>query len=194
MAIGRPIRVLLVDDHTLVRQGLRSALEAYPNIDVVGEAGDGEEAVVSAAKLKPAVVVMDINMSKMDGIAATRLIKTHHPEIVVVGLSVNATDYYLDAMQKAGAFEVLSKDSAVDTLYGAIQRAVAAVQPVLILEETPSPNQAPVDSEQSEKPAEKPARDRARVDERPEDLTKGIRFFFHHTAFHVFGLPSASVR
>ena len=106
-----------------------------------------------AAKLQPAVVVMDINMSKMDGIAATRLIKTQHPEIVVVGLSVNATQYYLDAMQKAGAFEVLSKDSAVDTLYGAIQRGVAAVQPVLILEETPTPKQAPVDSEQSEKPA-----------------------------------------
>lgn len=153
MAIARAIRVLLVDDHTLVRQGLRSALEAYPNIEVVGEAGDGEEAVASAAKLQPAVVVMDINMSKMDGIAATRLIKTQHPEIVVVGLSVNATQYYLDAMQKAGAFEVLSKDSAVDTLYGAIQRGVAAVQPVLILEETPTPKQAPVDSEQSEKPA-----------------------------------------
>ena len=157
MVIARPIRVLLVDDHTLVRQGLRSALEVYPNIDVVGEAGDGDEAVASVAKLQPTVVVMDINMSKMDGIAATRLIKAQHPEIVVVGLSVNATAYYVDAMQKAGAFEVLSKDSAVDTLYGAIQRAVAAVQPVVILEETPSPTQAPVDSQQSEKPAEKPA-------------------------------------
>src|SRR5678809_1644993 len=103
MAIARRIRVLLVDDHTLVRQGLRSALQAYPNIDVVGEAGDGEEAVASVAKLQPAVVVMDINMSKMDGIEATRLIKTQQPEIVVVGLSVNATNYYLDAMQKAGA-------------------------------------------------------------------------------------------
>lgn len=157
MMIARPICVLLVDDHTFVRQGVRSALEAYPNIDVVGEAGDGEEAIVSAAKLKPSVVVMDINMSKMDGITATRLIKTQHPEIVVVGLSVNANDYYLDAMQKAGAFEVLSKDSAGDTLYGAIQRAVAAVQPVLVLEEMPTPKQVPVDSEQSEKPAEKPA-------------------------------------
>ena len=152
MAIARAIRILLVDDHALVRQGLRSALQAYPNIDVVGEAGDGEEAVVSAAQLQPAVVVMDINMSKMDGIAATRLIKTQYPEIVVVGLSVNATAYYLDAMQKAGAFEVLSKDSAVDTLYASIQRAVAAVQPVLILEETPSPKEARPESKPFDNP------------------------------------------
>ena len=153
MAIGSPIRVLLVDDHTIVRQGLRSLLESYPNIAVVGEASDGEEALASAGKLQPAVVVMDINMSKMDGIAATRLIKTQYPEIIVLGLSVNATAYYLDAMQKAGAFEVLSKDSAVDTLYGAIQRAVAAVQPVLILEETPSPKEAPPESKPFDNPA-----------------------------------------
>jgi len=130
MSIARNIRILLVDDHTIVRQGLRNLLESYPNIEVVGEAGDGDEAVVSAAKLKPAVVVMDINMPKMDGITATRLIKTQHPEIAVVGLSVNAEDrYFLDAMQKI--------------LYAVIQRAVAAVQPVLILEE---------DVEQSDKP------------------------------------------
>ena len=60
----------------MVRQGLRSALQAYPNIQVVGEAADGEEAVLCAAQIQPAVVVMDINMSKMDGITATRLIKT----------------------------------------------------------------------------------------------------------------------
>ena len=149
MSIARTIRILLVDDHTIVRQGLRSLLESYPNIDVVGEAGDGDEAVVRAAKFKPAVVVMDINMPKMDGITATRLIKTQHPEIAVVGLSVNAEDrYFLDAMQKAGAFELLAKDSAVDILYAVIQRAVAAVQPVLILEETPSSG-----AEQSDKPA-----------------------------------------
>jgi DNA-binding NarL/FixJ family response regulator len=68
MVIARLIRVLLVDDHAMVRQGLRSALQAYPNIQVVGEAADGEEAVLCAAQIQPAVVVMDINMSKMDGI------------------------------------------------------------------------------------------------------------------------------
>ena len=64
MAIERPIRVLLVDDDTLVREGLRSALQAYPNIQVVGEAIDGEWAVLTAARLQPTVVVMDINMSR----------------------------------------------------------------------------------------------------------------------------------
>lgn len=152
MEIARRIRVLLVDDHAIIRQGLRSALQAYPNIEVIGEAGDGEEAVVSAAKLQPAVVVMDINMSKMDGITATRLIKTQHPQIVVLGLTVDARDYQVYAMQKAGAFDVLKKDSSVVDLYGAIQRAVAAVQPVLILEETPSPEQVSGDSQQADNP------------------------------------------
>ena len=142
-----------MDDHTLVRQGLRSALQAYPNIQVVGEAIDGEWAVLTAARLQPTVVVMDINMSKMDGITATRLIKTQHPQIAVLGLSVDLKDYQIYAMQKAGAFEVLKKDNAVADLYGAIQRAVAAVQPVLILEETPSPKQDPAESESLDNPA-----------------------------------------
>ena len=77
MTIAGKIRVLLVEDHTLVRQGLRSALEAYPNIEVVGEASDGETAVLNAFKLQPTAIVMDINMPKMDGIAATRVIKKH---------------------------------------------------------------------------------------------------------------------
>lgn len=152
MEIARRIGVLLVDDHAIIRQGLRSALQAYPNIEVIGEAGDGEEAVVSAAKLQPAVVVMDINMSKMDGITATRLIKTQHPQIVVLGLTVDTRDYQVYAMQKAGAFDVLKKDSSVVDLYGAIQRAVAAVQPVLILEETPSPKEVSGESQQADNP------------------------------------------
>jgi DNA-binding NarL/FixJ family response regulator len=105
------------------------------------------------AQIQPAVVVMDINMSKMDGITATRLIKTQHPQVAVLGLSVDLKDYQIYAMQKAGAFEVLKKDNAVADLYGAIQRAVAAVQPVLILEETPSPDQDLAESEPLDNPA-----------------------------------------
>jgi DNA-binding NarL/FixJ family response regulator len=153
MAIERPIRVLLVDDDTLVREGLRSALQAYPNIQVVGEAIDGEWAVLTAARLQPTVVVMDINMSKMDGIEATRLIKMQHPEIVVIGLSVDLKEYQLHAMRKAGAFDLIRKDNVVAELYGAIQRAVAATQPVLILQKTPSPKQASAESKQSDTPA-----------------------------------------
>jgi DNA-binding NarL/FixJ family response regulator len=147
MSIAKLIRILLVDDDVLVRQAVRSTLQAYSNIEVVGEAADGEEAVLGAVQFQPAVVVMDINMSKMDGITATRLIKTQHPEIVVLGLTVDPEEYQIYAMQKAGAFEVLKKDNAGTDLYGAIQRAVAAVQPVLILEETPSPKEAPAPTE-----------------------------------------------
>ena len=89
------IRVLLADDHAMVRQGLRSALQAYLNIEVVGEAGDGDEAVAVASKLQPTIVVMDINMSKMDGITATRLIKLQHPHIVVIGLTADLKDYQI---------------------------------------------------------------------------------------------------
>lgn len=130
------IRVLLADDQPMVRQALRSALLDYPNIEVVGEASDGDEAVAAASKLQPSVIVMDISMSKMDGITATRLIKAQHPHIGVVGLSVHLQDYQLEAMQQAGAFEVLSKDNAVTELYSAVQRAIASLQPVFIVGDT----------------------------------------------------------
>ena len=152
MEIAREIRVLIVDDQTMLRQALRTALKTYPNIQVVGEAGDGEEAVSNAAKLQPTVVVMDIAMPKMDGITATRLIKVQNPKIAIVGLSVHPKDYELYAMQKAGAFEVLKKDDAVNDLYGAIQRAVAAIQPVLILEDPSLPKECAGPSEQAETP------------------------------------------
>ena len=123
----RSIRVLVVDDHAMVRQGLRCTLEAYPGIEVVGEASDGEEVLASIAKLQPTVVVMDIVMPKLDGIAATRLIKTQYPQIAVVGLTRELKDYTLYSMKKAGAFEVVDKKHAVDELYDAIQRSVADI-------------------------------------------------------------------
>jgi DNA-binding NarL/FixJ family response regulator len=137
MATAQKIRVLIVDDHVMVRQGLRAVLQSYPNIDVVGEAGNGEEALSSVAKLQPTIVVMDISMPSLDGIGATRLIKTQYPQIAVLGLSVNAPSYHVDAMLKAGAFDVITKEKAVDELYSAIQRATAAIQPILILQEQP---------------------------------------------------------
>jgi DNA-binding NarL/FixJ family response regulator len=138
MTAAQKIRVLIVDDHAMVRQGLRAVLQSYPNIEVVGEAANGEEGVACVQKLQPAVIVMDIGMPNLDGIGATRLIKIQYPQIAVVGLSVNAPSFHVDAMLKAGAFEVLTKDKAVDELYSAIQRAIAAVQPILILEEKPA--------------------------------------------------------
>ena len=142
---ARPIRVFLAEDNALVRQTLRRVLKAYPNIEVIGEASDGDEALAGIIKLHPTVVVMDINMHK-DGITATRLIKTQHPETVVVGLTAAPKDYQVYAMQRAGASEVLDKDTAGVQLYSAIQRAVAAVQPVLIMKEPSAPENSPADS------------------------------------------------
>jgi DNA-binding NarL/FixJ family response regulator len=87
MTIAKKIRILIVDDHAMFRQVVRSFLQPYPNLEVVGEASDGDEAVVSVGQLKPAVVLMDINMQKMDGVTAARLIKVQYPEVAVLGLS-----------------------------------------------------------------------------------------------------------
>ena len=153
MSDSRPkassIRVLLVDDNPMLRQALRSALEAHANIEVAGEASDGEQALVCVAKLQPTAVVMDINLPKMDGIAATRLIKAKYPQIAVVGLSVETKDYLVYSMLRVGASEVVHKENAAGTLYGAIQKAVAAIQPVLIMKEMPVERQALEESSES---------------------------------------------
>lgn len=118
------IRVLLVDDHPTVRQTLRSTLAAHANIEVAGEASDGEEAIARVDQLRPAVVIMDIYMGRMDGITATRLIRTQYPEVAVIGLTIEQKDFQLFAMHKAGAVEVIGKENAITELPGAIERAV----------------------------------------------------------------------
>jgi DNA-binding NarL/FixJ family response regulator len=118
------IRVLLVDDVESVRQTLRSILATYPNFEVVGEACNGEEALESVQILKPSVVVMDINMPRLDGIKATTLIKRVYPHIVVVGLSVYANDDTRKAMTAAGATTVISKEAAVEQLRDEIIESV----------------------------------------------------------------------
>ena len=125
MVTKERIRVLLVDDHLMFRQGLRTLLQSYPDIDVIDEASDGAEAVSKVSTLQPTVVVMDISMPKMDGVAATRLLKSQHSQVPVLGLSVTGQGYQVDAMLKAGAVEVLTKEKAVDELYDAIKKAAA---------------------------------------------------------------------
>ena len=115
------VRVLLVDDHVMVRQGLRSVLDAYDDIQIVGEAQDGSEAVRLVEELQPRVVVMDINMPKMNGIEATARIKTNRPGTIVIGISVNTGDDNGNAMNRAGAAVLLNKEAAVDDLYRTIQ-------------------------------------------------------------------------
>ena len=118
------IRVLLVDDVPIVRQTLRGILDSYPGFEVVGEACNGEEALESVQILKPSVVVMDINMPKLDGIKATSLIKRVYPHIVIVGLSVYANEDTRKAMTAAGATTVISKEAAVEHLRDEIIESV----------------------------------------------------------------------
>jgi len=128
MESGNKIRVLLVDDDVRVRETLSSILKSYSNIEVVGEASDGDEAVASVGKLRPAVVVMDITMKKMDGITAARLIKAQYPDVLVLGCSAHTKEYNLYAMQRVRAFEVLlEKEDAAENLYPTIQRIMTAV-------------------------------------------------------------------
>ncbi len=120
------LRVLLVDDHAMVRQGLRSVLDGYEDLEVIGEAGDGEAAIALATSLQPDVVVMDINMPKIDGIEATRQIMTTHPDMVVIGLSVQNERHIEDAMMSAGAAVFVTKERAAGQLYEAIVSTVRA--------------------------------------------------------------------
>jgi len=124
-----PIRVLLVDDHAMMRQGLRTVLDGYVDLEVVGEADDGHEAIAVVEELQPTVIVMDLQMPKKNGIEATVAIKARHPDITVIGLSVNADADNADAMRKAGAAMLLTKEAAVEQLYAAIKETVCARNP-----------------------------------------------------------------
>lgn len=121
---GGIIRVLLVDDHAMVRQGLRSVLDAYADMKVVGEAANGEAAVRLAGELLPTVVLMDINMPGCNGIEATRRIKAQYPDMSVIGLSVDADGHNQEEMLQAGAYSLMTKEAAVEQLYSLIYEAV----------------------------------------------------------------------
>ncbi|HEU4683627.1 MAG TPA: response regulator [Nitrospira sp.] len=121
------VRVLLVDDHTMVRQGLHSLLEGYKDMLVVGEACDGEEAVSAVPTLRPHVVIMDINMPKKNGIEATADIRRRFPDVAVIGLSVNASGPNQTEMMKAGAAMLLTKDAAVENLHAAITEVLTGM-------------------------------------------------------------------
>ena len=125
------LRILMVDDHPLVRQGMRGVVEGFENMRVVGEAADGQEAVQLAESLRPDVIIMDVNMPRMDGIEATRAIKRANPQITVIGLSVHNSEQVEAAMKAAGAASYLTKDAAPEQLYSAITSA---------LEKTITPN------------------------------------------------------
>jgi DNA-binding NarL/FixJ family response regulator len=122
--VMRRIRLLLVDDHHMVRQALRSHMARWSDIELVGEAADGEEAVRLADTLSPDVVVMDIRMPRMNGIEATRLIIEAHPSVCVIGLSFEAGTPKEEALLKAGACMVLDKGASSKQLHHTISQTV----------------------------------------------------------------------
>ncbi len=124
--IEQAIKILIVDDHKMLRQGLRRVLEEQGGFTVAGEAGDGAEAVAMARALEPQVVIMDVNMPNMNGIEATKLIIKELPSTIVIGLSFGTEDSMVRAMQAAGAVICLPKERAVEDVSRAIMDAVAA--------------------------------------------------------------------
>lgn len=119
------IRLLLVDDHTLVRQGIRSLLETQDDMEVVGEASGGHEAIAMAGDLRPDVILMDLAMPDMNGMEATRQIKKQHPEIQVLALTMHSTDDYLFRALESGASGYVLKEADAAELATAV-RAVHA--------------------------------------------------------------------
>lgn len=119
------IRILIADDHSVVRQGLRMFLALDPELDVVGEAADGAEAVRLAQELKPDVVLMDLLMPIMDGIAATTAIRRAVPDTEVLALTSVLEDASVTGAVRAGAIGYLLKDTQADELRRAIRAAAA---------------------------------------------------------------------
>lgn len=115
------IRVLIADDHTIVRSGLRLLLEAEPDLEVVGEAIEGNEALAMVDSLRPDVVLMDITMPGIDGLEATRQIKSQWPETKVLVLTMHRSDEYFFEMIKAGASGYLLKGAETSELTHALR-------------------------------------------------------------------------
>lgn len=124
------IRVFIVDDHTILREGIRSLLETHEDMEVVGEAQDGEEAVRRVRELQPDVVLMDIGMPGMNGIEATTEIKKQHPDIKVLILSMHDNEEYIYPIFEAGASGYVLKRMATTELISAI-RAVCEGHTIL---------------------------------------------------------------
>ena len=124
------IRIVLVDDHRVVREGTRQILQKETDLRVIGEAGDGEEAIRLVSELKPDVVVMDISMPRLNGIEATKRIKAMYPHMAVLILTAYEQDQYIFAALEAGAAGYLLKDIHGQELVAAI-RSVQAGESVL---------------------------------------------------------------
>ena len=119
------IRVLAVDDQRVVREGLAMLLGLLPDVEVVGTAADGEEALTLAGELRPDVILMDLRMPRVDGVEATRRLRASHPEIKVVVLTTYADDRSVIDALRAGALGYLTKDAGADEIRQALQRVAS---------------------------------------------------------------------
>jgi two-component system, NarL family, response regulator LiaR len=123
--VAEPIRVLLVDDHAVVREGLRAFLELQEGIEVAGEAADGEEAVAVATSLRPDVILMDLVMPRLDGVAAMRSLRESVPDVRVIVLTSFLDDDKLLPALRSGAAGYLLKNAAPQELVRAVRAAHA---------------------------------------------------------------------
>lgn len=124
MTESESIRVVIVDDHTVVRSGLGAVLDTSEGMELVGEAGDGEEAVKICERLQPDVVLMDLQMPKMDGVEATRKIHEKWPHIHIIALTSYKEKEYVEGVLKAGATSYLLKNVSAEELTSAINKVV----------------------------------------------------------------------
>lgn len=127
---SRRIRILLVDDHPVVRQGLRKILSTFEEIAIEGEAASGREAIEMAREIRPDVVVMDISMPEMSGIEATSILRREIPEVKVLALSMHENASYVKQALRAGARGYILKDSAPKDLVDAISNVNSGTMPM----------------------------------------------------------------
>jgi DNA-binding NarL/FixJ family response regulator len=126
----RPMRIIITDDHALVRDGLRSMLDDEPGLEVVGDAANGQEALELCRSLRPDLVLMDLRMPEMDGLEATRLIKQELPSISILMVTMHENpDYLLEALS-AGAAGYVLKAASGDRLVNAINRTLKGESPL----------------------------------------------------------------
>jgi DNA-binding NarL/FixJ family response regulator len=125
-----PVRILIAEDHNLVLDGLRDMLSLAPDLEVIGEASSGREALELCRTLRPDLVLMDVRMPEMDGLAATRAIKREHPDIAVLILTMfHNPDYMLEAL-KVGAAGFILKDTPAPRLINAVRRTSNGESPL----------------------------------------------------------------
>ena len=123
------IKIFIADDHRILREGLRSLIEKMSDVRVVGDAGNGREAVRLVTERRPDVVIMDVNMPHLNGIEATRLLLKELPAVKVIGLSMYSDKRFVAGMLRAGASGYLLKASAFEELATAVQTVMARYLP-----------------------------------------------------------------